>query len=81
MTVASSGGNANLYLNSDKNFRAKENFAVVLTPKAKTGKWEKATGETFNGKVIRATGTVKLNKDAPQIDITDPAQLEIVEPK
>jgi len=80
-TVLSAGGTTNLYLNSDKNFRAKDNFAVVLTPKAKTGKWEKATGETFNGKTIRATGTVKLNKDAPQIDITDPAQLEIVEAK
>jgi len=80
-TVASSGGQANLYLNSDKNFRAKENFAVVLTPKAKTGKWDKASGETFNGKTIRATGTVKLNKDAPQLDVTDPAQLEIVEAK
>jgi alkaline phosphatase D len=80
-TVASSGGQANLYLNSDKSFRAKENFAVVLTPKAKTGKWEKATGETFNGKTIRATGTVKLNKDAPQIDVTDEKQLDIVEAK
>jgi alkaline phosphatase D len=78
-TVLSTGGQANLYLNSDKNFRAKENFAVVLTPKAKTGKWEKAAGDTFNGKIIRATGTVKSNKDAPQIDITDEKQLEIVE--
>lgn len=80
-TVLSTGGATNVYLNSDKNFRAKENFAVVLTPKAKAGKWEKATGETFNGKVIRATGTVKSFKDAPQLDITDPAQLEIIDSK
>ncbi|HUR53358.1 MAG TPA: alkaline phosphatase D family protein [Gemmataceae bacterium] len=78
-TVVSTGGQANLYLNSNKDFRAKDNFAVVLTPKAKTGKWDKATGATFTGKTIKATGTIKLFKDAPQLDITDPAQLEIVE--
>ena len=77
--VASVGGQANVYLNSDKDFRSKDNFAVVLTPKAKAGKWEKPTAATFVGKTIRATGTIKLNKDAPQLDITDPAQLEIVE--
>lgn len=80
-TVASTGGQANLYLNSDKDFRSKENFAVVLTPKAKTGSWDKATGETFKGKVIRATGTIKLNKDNPQLEVTDPKQLEVVEAK
>ena len=77
--VASTGGQANLYLNSNKDFRAKDNFAVVLTPKAKTGKWDKATGATFTGKTIKATGTVVLNKGNAQLDITDPTQLEIVE--
>ncbi|MFO0802520.1 MAG: alkaline phosphatase D family protein [Gemmataceae bacterium] len=79
--VLSTGGTSNIYLNSNKSFRAKENFAVVLTPKAKTGKWEKATGDTFKDKIIRATGTVKLFKDAPQLDITDASQLEILEAK
>jgi alkaline phosphatase D len=77
--VASTGGQTNLYLNSDKDYRAKDNFAVVLTPKGKAGKWEKATGATFQGKTIKATGTVRLYKDSPQLDVTDPAQLEIVE--
>ena len=78
--VASTGGQANLYLNSTKDFRAKDNFAVVLTPKAKAGKWDKATGATFNGKTIKATGTVvKSTGGSPQVDVTDPAQLEIVE--
>ena len=77
--VASTGGATNLYLNSEKDFRGKDNFAVVLTPKGKTGAWEKATGATFTGKTIRVTGTVKLNKDAPQLDVTDEKQLEIVD--
>ena len=78
-TVASTGGQVNLYLNSDKDFRSKDNFAVVLTPKGKTGKWEKAAGDTFKGKTIKVTGTIKLSKDAPQLEVTDEKQLEIVE--
>ena len=70
--VASTGGQANLYLNSDKDFRSKENFAVVLTPKAKTGPWDKATGDTFKGKVIRATGTIKLNKGVKRKGLRNP---------
>lgn len=78
-TVGSVGGKANLYLNSEKDFRAKTNFAVVLTPKVQTGKWEKAGAETFTGKTIRATGTIKLNKESPQLEIADTKDLEIVE--
>ena len=77
--VASTGGQVNLYLNSDANFKSKDNFTVVLTPKGKTGKWDKATGDTFKGKTIRVTGTVKLYKDSPQLDVTDEKQLEVVE--
>lgn len=79
--VASTGGQVNLYLNSEADFRSKDNFAVMLTPEAKSGPWEKAAGSTFKGKTIRATGVVKLNRDAPQVVVTDPKQLEIVEAK
>ena len=51
-TVASVGGKANLYLNTEKDFRAKDNFAVVLPPKVQTGKWEKVAtvpGFDLNG--------------------------------
>jgi len=76
--VASVGGQTNMYLNSEKDFRSKDNFAVVLSPKVRTGKWERATAATFVGKTVRATGTVKLNKDAPQLEVTDETQIEIV---
>jgi alkaline phosphatase D len=78
--VASVGGQTNLYLNSEKDFRSKDNFAVVLPPKARTGMWEKVTAATFVGKTVRATGTVKLNKDAPQLEVADEKQIEIVGP-
>ena len=77
--VASVGGKVNLYLNSNKNFRAEGNFAVVLGPKVQVGKWEKVGPETFVGKTIRATGVVKTNKDTAQLDLADPKDLEIVE--
>jgi alkaline phosphatase D len=77
--VASVGGKANLYLNSMKDFRAKDNFAVVLGTKVQAGKWEKAGPDTFTGKTVRATGTVRLNKDAPQLELADPKDLEVIE--
>src|SRR5581483_449213 len=77
-TVASVGGQTNMYLNSEKDFRSKDNFAVVLTPKLRAGRWEKATAATFVGKTVRATGTVRLNKDAPQLEVADEKHIEIV---
>jgi alkaline phosphatase D len=77
--VASVGGQTNMYLNSEKDFRSKDNFAVVLSPKVRTGLWEKATAATFVGKTVRATGTVRLNKDAPQLEVTDEKQVELVD--
>jgi alkaline phosphatase D len=79
--VASTGGSPDkrLFLNSEKEFRAKENFTVMLLPRAFTGKWEKATGATFQGKTVRVSGTVKLYMDRPEIEVTDEKQIEIVE--
>ena len=80
--VASTGGTSNLHLNSEKDFRSKDNFDVVLPPKGRPAAWEKATGATFAGTTIRVTGVVKVTKDgAPQIEVTDGVQLEIVDGK
>jgi alkaline phosphatase D len=76
--VGSVGGQVNLYLNSERDFRAKGNLAIVLPPDVRKGKWQKAGADTFTGKTIRATGTIKLNKDAPQLEIADEKDLEIV---
>jgi alkaline phosphatase D len=77
--VQSVGGKANLYLNSQKDFRAKDNFAVVLPVKLQTGTWAKAGPDTFVGKTIRATGKVEMTKQgAVQLEITEEKELEIV---
>jgi hypothetical protein len=77
--VQSVGGKANLYLNTQKNFMAKDNFAVVLPVKLQTGPWAKAGADTFVGKTIRATGTVSLNKSGSvQLELAEEKGLEIV---
>jgi len=78
--VRSVGGKTNIYLNSAVDFRDKDNFAVVLTPAAQTGPWSKATRETFLNKTIRATGTVRLNRNSPQLEVMDAQDLQLVEP-
>lgn len=77
--VQSVGGKANLYLNSSKDFRAKDNFAVVLPVKAQTGPWAKAGPDTFVGKTVRATGKIEVNKQGSvQLEVADEKALEIV---
>ncbi|MBN9118407.1 MAG: alkaline phosphatase family protein [Planctomycetes bacterium] len=77
--VQSVGGKANLYLNSQKDFRAKDNFAIVLPTKLQTGTWAKAGPDTFVGKTVRATGKVETTKQgAVQLEITEEKALEIV---
>lgn len=80
MRVQATGGTREkrLYLNSRKNFKDEENFTIVLQPKFFTGKWENATGATFLNKIVRVTGTVSAFKDAPQILVDDPKQVEIL---
>ena len=70
-----------ILMNSDADFRSKENFTVVLNEKGMTDKHEKATYDTFKDKTIRAKGKVTVYKDSPQIQIDDAKDLEIIEVK
>ncbi len=77
--VQSVGGKANLYLNSQKSFMAKDNFAVVLPVKLQAGMWAKAGADTFVGKTVRATGKIEVNKSGSvQLEIAEEKALEIV---
>jgi alkaline phosphatase D len=83
MRVSSVGGTPEkrIFLNSDRDFRSDENFAVVVLPAALKGRYAKAAGATFLNKVIRVSGTVSKFKGSVQILVEDEKQLEIVEPK
>ncbi|MFO0846981.1 MAG: hypothetical protein U0871_00270 [Gemmataceae bacterium] len=71
-----------ILLNSERDFRSKDNFTVVLQGGALAGPFANASfEETFQNKTIRATGKVVLYKDAPQIQLEDPKGIEIVSGK
>ena len=71
-------GGGRLFLNSEKDFRSELNFTVVLNGAAMTSKWAKATGETFKDKVIRVTVIVSEFGGAPQGQVDDEKQLEVI---
>jgi alkaline phosphatase D len=71
-------GGTRIFLNSEKDFRSELNFTVVLNSTAMKGKWAKATGDTFKNKAIRVTGTVSKFRDAPQIEVNEEGQIEIL---
>ncbi len=80
------GGNAvsggkRILLNSLKDFKSADNFTVVVNEKAMTGTFDKATFDTFKGKTIRAKGKLSEFQKKLQLQIDDPAMLEIVEKK
>lgn len=78
-TVQSVGGKANLYLNSNKDFKAKDNFAVVVPVKAQKGALAKADVEKLVGQTIRVSGKVEINKQGnAQLEIADEKAFEIV---
>jgi len=80
MKVQATGtGGTRIFLNSEKAFKDPLNFTVVVNAKAKTGKWEKATPDTFKNKTIRVTGTVSEFKGSPQIEVNEEKQIEILE--
>lgn len=84
MEVQSTGGQSNVYLNSKKDYRAADNFTVMIGREAldkfKAAKIDKP-GEYYKGKTVRVTGTVKLFAEKPQIKVESPEQIKVVEKK
>ncbi|HEY2416164.1 MAG TPA: alpha/beta hydrolase [Pirellulaceae bacterium] len=82
--VKSTGGGRNRYLNSEPDFSSANNFTIFI-PQIALPKFaaDKITmpDEHFYGKVIQVTGTVTQNRDKPQITVSDPAQIKIIDSK
>ena len=83
MTVRNVGGTRDkkmVFLNSSADFRAKDNFTVVLrAPESFKAKGIDDPSVYFRGKTVRVTGTVALFRDAPQIVVEDVGQISVVE--
>ncbi|VTU00575.1 serine threonine protein kinase : Putative serine/threonine protein kinase (Fragment) OS=Gemmata sp. Wa1-1 PE=3 SV=1: Pkinase [Gemmataceae bacterium] len=76
--VESVGGKTYVYLNSRRDFTARDNFTVALPPRVQTGRWARSADDVV-GKTVRATGVVKLFKDAPQLEIADAKDLVVLD--
>jgi hypothetical protein len=83
LTVQATGMSSTLlFLNSATDRKAEDNFTVVLEkPAVEAFKTMGVASplEHFKGKKIRVTGTLSLFREAPQIKVDDPKQIEIVE--
>jgi DNA/RNA endonuclease YhcR with UshA esterase domain len=81
MEVKSTGGDNNRYLNSEEDFKDPRNFTIFIA-KNDLEKFQKAGVEKpevhFKGKLIEVTGTVVLQKEKPQIKVSEPEQIKIV---
>jgi DNA/RNA endonuclease YhcR with UshA esterase domain len=85
MEVKSTGkarGGAAVFLNSEENYRDDKNFTIFLDKdaleKLKKAKIDDPAAH-YKGKTIRVTGTVKLYRDKPEIAVTEPDQIQVVE--
>ncbi len=84
MEVKSVGrGKSGVYfLNSEPNYKTDGNFTLFIG-KPGAAKFRKAgigdPAEHFKAKRVRATGTVQLYREKPEIVIDDPKQIELVE--
>jgi alkaline phosphatase D len=67
-----------ILLNSDKDFNNEKNFTVAVNEKAMTGVYDKATFDTFKGKVIRVKGKLTKFQGKLQIQVDSEKMIEIV---
>jgi DNA/RNA endonuclease YhcR with UshA esterase domain len=86
MVVGSTGSSGTKkFLNSEKNFRDDKNFSIMIDMSKAGDKFKELKIEDplkhFGEETIRVTGTVTEFKGPPEIVVTDPDQIKIVEKK
>jgi DNA/RNA endonuclease YhcR with UshA esterase domain len=84
MEVKSVGGKGVTFLNSEADYRDAKNFTLFI-PKEAGEKFKKAKIEDpasyYKSKIVRASGTVVLYREKPEIKIEGPDQIKLVEKK
>src|SRR5260370_581523 len=75
MEVKSAGGKGVYFLNSEKDHKDTKNFTLFISKEA-VEKFKKAKiddpASYYKSKVVRATGTVVLYRDKPEIKVEGP---------
>lgn len=70
-----------IYLDSELDFKDERNFAAVINKAGAAGLREKGVTDFeghFRNKKIRFKGRVTVVDDVPRIEVSDPAQVELV---
>lgn len=73
-----------IYLDSEEDFKDEKNFALVITragAKSLRAAGIAAPVKHFNGKKVRASGTVKEVNDIPRIEIDEAKQIQLLDGK
>jgi DNA/RNA endonuclease YhcR with UshA esterase domain len=69
-----------VFLNSEADYTSEKNFAVVIRKGDRFPRAGIADPAAFYaGKAVRVTGTVSLYNDRPEIVVTDPEQIRVVD--
>jgi hypothetical protein len=85
MYVAATGASKTgslVFLNSSSDRKSPENFTIVLDKKAQEGLKSAGVAQPrthFEGKTIRVDGKLSFFQDQPQIMLSDPAKIRVVE--
>lgn len=72
------------YLNSEKDFRNSNNVTVLIDTDAREKFWKEDIRDPaahFDGKTIEVTGTISLDQGKPQMKVSDPDNIRVVEKK
>jgi hypothetical protein len=71
-----------IYLDAEKDFKSKSNFAFVITRAGARSLKKAGIGDPaghYRGKKVRARGKVKVVDGVPRIEIDDARQIQVVE--
>jgi alkaline phosphatase D len=84
MTVQATGtGGGLVFLNSAPDRKSADNFTVVLDKKAQEKLAQAGIADLrahFEGKAIRVTGVLSAFREAPQVIVSDPKQIQVSSP-
>ena len=73
-----------IYLDSEEDFRDEKNLGVVVTRGGAAKFKEAGVGDPaahFKGKTVQVKGKVRLYRDRPEIAVSGPGEIEIVDKK
>ena len=73
-----------IYLDSEDDFHDPKNLGIVITKTGATAFAKAGVEEPaghFKGKTIRVTGTVIIKEKRPRIEVDEPKQIDLVNPK